>query len=67
MTFDFPPHTHGGLVNGDYAPPPMEARALWEHTCRLLRGTPARSYDPGPAPWHRETPMDWFCVTRRAV
>ncbi len=64
---DFPPQMYSGTPDGAYAPPPMEAEALFIHTCSLLRDAPARSHDPGPAPWHRETPRDWFRVSTRAA
>ncbi len=65
---DFPIHVYEGCTMAStLTEPPMEAEALFIHTCNLLRDVPARSFDPGPAPWYRETPRDWFRLPRRAA
>lgn len=62
---DSPLHIYEGCTMAStLTEPPMEAEALFIHTCNLLRDAPARIYDPGIAPWYQETPRDWFRVSR---
>ena len=39
--------------------PPMDAEALAAHR-RTFYATVLPGYDPGPAPWHVDTPCNWY-------